>query len=261
MDSILTYQKNEHNVMVSSMEIDYQHFRNVYSTNTWGLQNAQLLTRNHLTVISADEQSAGRGRFSNRWQSPAHQNIYATFCLFVNAEKSVVNLPQVLALAVVEMLQEMDVEAKIKWPNDLYIGNKKIGGILSETIDFGKERFIAMGLGFNVNMPLEEVSKIDKPATSLLLETGKEFEVKDLIKNLSERLVKKLALFLEEGFACFLADFKSHMILGQDITFKDGSQKIYKGKGIDILDDGSFKMLLENGTPKVFHSGELIDNQ
>lgn len=241
------------------MDIDYQHFRNIYSTNTWAIQNAPLLSRNNLTVVSADEQSAGRGRYSNKWLSPPLQNIYATFCLFLPQSLNASNLPQVLALTVIEVLAKEGLHLRIKWPNDLYVNKKKIGGILSETLDFGKERFIAMGLGLNVNMTDEIAKKIDGAATSVLLETGKEFVIKELLKRTAVLLAQKAQVFLKEGFIPFLEDFKHAMILNQDISFRDSKRQVHQGKGVDICEDGSFKMISNNGEILIFHSGELIE--
>lgn len=242
------------------MEIVYKHFRVVYSTNTWALENAPLLPRNKLTVISADEQSSGRGRSKNVWKSPPFKNLYATFCLFVPKEFSfIANLPQVLAIAAIEVFEKEGVKTRVKWPNDLYAGQKKIGGILTETRDFGKERFVAMGIGLNINMQMDDTLEAIKPITSLYLESNKEGDVAGILQSLSLNLSAKLELFLNEGFTPFLENFKSKMILNQEIQFKDSSRNIHKGRGIDILPDGSFKMLTESGEIKTFHSGELIE--
>lgn len=243
------------------MDIDFHHFRNVYSTNTWALQNAILLPRNRLTVVSADEQAAGRGRQANKWESPAFLNLYTTFCLFLPMRQDISNLPQILALAAIEILKAEGLEPRIKWPNDIYVENKKIGGILSETLDFGGERFIAIGLGLNVNMPKEDLAKISNPATSLLNELQKEFSVDEILKKITHQFNLYLETFIEKGFSHFLEQFKKNMILNQKIQFKDSNRKLYEGKGMDISADGSLKLLLENGDVKVFQSGELIEGR
>lgn len=243
------------------MEIDYHHFRNVYSTNTWALQNASLLPRNRLTVIFADEQAAGRGRQANKWESPPFVNLYTTFGLFLPMRQDIPNLPQILALSAIEVLKGEGLEPRIKWPNDLYIEGKKIGGILSETLDFGSERFIAIGLGLNVNMQKEDLEKISNPATSLINELKKEFVVEALLKKIAIQFNTYLEIFIEKGFTHFLDQFKNSMILNQKIQFKDSRRKLYVGKGMDISADGSLKLLLENGDVKVFQSGELIEGR
>lgn len=87
-----------------------------------------------------------------------------------------------------ELLSPLD--PKIKLPNDLYVNDKKIAGILTERVD----EWAIIGIGLNVNMPKEFLDKIDQPATSILIETGKETSIENILKALITRFYSKSIL-------------------------------------------------------------------
>lgn len=240
------------------MEIIEINFPILYSTNTWVLQNALLLAREKLSVISADEQSAGRGRHKNRWFSPKGENLYASFCFFCEEEKNVSNTPQILALSVVEVLQKLGLEAKVKWPNDLLIHKKKIAGILSETKSIGALRLVCLGLGLNINMKEESLKNISNSATSLYFETNRTFNIDEVKKDIAKNFNEKISVFLKEGFDPFYEPFKSCLALDGPLVFKDNSGKLQKGNKGRLNRDGSLSLELEEGSFKTFFSGELL---
>jgi BirA family transcriptional regulator, biotin operon repressor / biotin---[acetyl-CoA-carboxylase] ligase len=242
------------------MEIVRRHFPSLDSTNNWAKQNAQQLDRNCLTLVTASEQTAGRGRFSRRWISPANQNIYATFCLFVEKHRiDIGNLPQVLAMSAAKTLKDLGFETKLKWPNDVLIQGKKIAGILSETTPLSDELCVILGIGINVNMPQEILDQIDLPAISLVALDGVQRDVEEVLGLLQKNFVEALDLFLEEGFHPFLLDYRDSMAydVGDPIRFHD-NRVVRKGVFLGINEDGSLKMILDTGEMKTFHAGEII---
>src|SRR4029077_7189564 len=105
-------------------------------------------------------------------------NIYATFCFWFDLQRTDIgHIPQLLALSAAQTLEEQGFLPTIKWPNDLLLRDKKVAGILCETILEQGLRGIVCGIGLNVNMPLHILNQIDRPATSLLFEGGHAFEV------------------------------------------------------------------------------------
>jgi BirA family biotin operon repressor/biotin-[acetyl-CoA-carboxylase] ligase len=128
------------------------------------------------TVVIADSQVQGRGRFGRRWISPPGVNLYFTVLLkppFSPKEASIVNL--MVPVAVVSGIREYtQLETVIKWPNDVLIRDKKVAGILTEMkSDMNKIEFIAAGVGINVNMPLELLPPpLRQVTTSLKEEKG-----------------------------------------------------------------------------------------
>jgi BirA family biotin operon repressor/biotin-[acetyl-CoA-carboxylase] ligase len=114
------------------MDIKHIHFETIDSTNTWAKTHTENLSPDKLTVISADHQLGGRGRFNRSWISPPHKNLISTFCFF-SEFPDIRNIPQILALSALELLEEHGLKAALKWPNDINAGPKKMGGILAET--------------------------------------------------------------------------------------------------------------------------------
>lgn len=185
------------------MEIIYQHFESVTSTNDWAKAHVDSFPLKALTVVTAETQTQGRGRFGRRWASPTGENLYITFSFFASAADPV-EITHLLALTASQLLEEKGVNTQIKWPNDLLVKRKKIAGILCETV---QDQWIIIGMGLNVNMPTESLAQIDQPATSLLCETGVLHAIDPLITQLSQQFAANLELYLEKGFAPFSQAF------------------------------------------------------
>lgn len=175
------------------MKVIRKHFRTVHSTNSWAKEHKNEFAQDQLTLITVDEQTAGRGRFDRVWVSPPGQNVYASFCFFVPGPcQGAINISQMLAVPAVRTLEQLGVEAQIKWPNDLMIENKKVAGILCETTPVGDKTCVIIGIGINVNMSVEQLAQIDQPATSLMVEKGCEFLVEKVISILSDQFYQDL---------------------------------------------------------------------
>ncbi len=204
------------------------HFPGIDSTNSWAIQNTHLFHKDRITLVLADKQSAGRGRFRNHWESPKEKNIYATFGVFLDLEKGVqTNLSQLMALAATETLERAKINSKIKWPNDLLVNGKKIAGILTETEFVNDSIFYAIGIGLNINMNQEELQNVGQPATSLLLELGKESSVLEILELLKQSFSNYFEIFLDEGFSPLANLFKDRVV------HKKGEEIVFKDKGIE----------------------------
>lgn len=241
------------------MQIDRHHFHTIDSTNTWAKHNATLFDRTKVTLVTAETQTGGRGRFNRRWISPAGLNIYATFAVFMEKHRpDIGNLPQVMALAAVKALEAQGFKPKLKWPNDILLSGKKVAGILCETTPLSDTLCVVAGIGLNVNMPVEILEQIDRPATSLLAEDGKQRRVKDMLQLLENHFMELLALFLEESFHPFLEDYKRYLVhhQGDVIRFHD-NRVIWEGVFDCITPDGALTLLVD-GKPKIFRAGEIV---
>ena len=223
------------------MEIVRHNFKVIDSTNTWAKQHGHTFDRTKMSLITAEEQTAGRGRFKRVWLSPAGQNIYATFCFFVEKHRfDSVNIPQILALSALRTVKSLGFNPQMKWPNDLFLNGKKLGGILAETFFVSDSICMVLGIGINVNMPQEVLNTIDRPATSLFTESGKTFGINEVLDLLVEAFMKDLDLFFEEGFLPFLSDYKAHLDLKTHprVKVNDG-RTILEGTLDSINNDGS----------------------
>ena len=240
--------------------IKKMHFATLPSTNTWAKEHLLELDRDALTVITADEQTAGRGRFKRSWISPKGCNLYATYVFFIDAiDESVRHISQVLALSAYKILQPWVPHVKLKWPNDLVIDQKKLGGILCELSEAPPHWAVITGIGININMPKSILETIDRPATSLMEECGLALERSKIEEALNAQFQSDLQELKQRGFLPFLNTFKEALIHrpNETLRFHD-FQKEIRGTFQGINADGSLNLQLPDGTIKRCMSGEII---
>jgi BirA family biotin operon repressor/biotin-[acetyl-CoA-carboxylase] ligase len=242
------------------MQIKRIHFETIDSTNNWAKAHTGELDPTALTLITADEQTAGRGRFTRSWSSPKKCNILATFVFFLeHLRDDIGNIPQILALSALQSLKESQLPLKIKWPNDINLREKKLGGILCEISQTNSHWGVIAGIGFNINMSQENLKKIDRPAASLLSETGQSWDLEALTNQLSKRFEENLTTFLNKGFDPFYPLFTQALLHQKNDTLRfHDFQKIIEGKFSQINPDGSLNLILPDGTLKRCTSGELL---
>lgn len=242
------------------MNIIRHHHKAIDSTNSWAKHNAHLFDRDKITLVTADGQTAGRGRFKRKWESPTGFNIYATFCFFLKKHRSDIgNIPQILALATLEVLKELGFHPKLKWPNDILLSQKKVGGILAETTSVEDQPFVIIGLGLNVNMPKEILAEIGRPATSLFVEDGKFRDLESILLSLQQTFAIHLQTFIDQGFIKFLDSYRAHIshLVGDLIRFHD-NQNIQEGIFQEITSDGALVLLLNSSERKIYRAGEIL---
>jgi BirA family transcriptional regulator, biotin operon repressor / biotin---[acetyl-CoA-carboxylase] ligase len=139
------------------------------------------------TVVVAGEQTAGRGRLGRRWLAPAGASLLCSLQLRPPlAPERLPELTVVAARACAEAIAALTgLEPELKFPNDVLVGGRKVAGILAEA----REGRVVLGIGVNVNVPAGELpQEVDRPATSLLAETGREIDRAELLAELLDRL-------------------------------------------------------------------------
>ncbi|MDE3048138.1 MAG: biotin--[acetyl-CoA-carboxylase] ligase, partial [Verrucomicrobiota bacterium] len=184
------------------------------STNVYAKQHSQSFPQGEITCITADEQTAGVGRFQRHWVSPKDVGLYATFYFTLPARtRHLSSLAQIMALSLASVLQHEGLKPEIKWPNDVRLHKKKVSGVLCETQFHADKVEIFLGIGVNVNLDAAMIAHIDQPATSLLLETGKKWAVRDVLKKLQMQFVQDLERFKKEGFTPFHRPFDQLLAL------------------------------------------------
>ncbi len=186
------------------------HFDKIDSTNNWVKKHVGELDKEALTLVTADEQTAGRGSRQRRWVSPSKQNVYATFAFFLKEwQADISNISLVTAICAIDVLGQLGFDAQWKWPNDLFLGKKKVGGILCEITHCEDMLCVIAGIGINVNMPQSLLDAIDQPATSLQIERGQEYLPEIVIELLDKTFKDALEAFLKHGFEPFLQRYQS----------------------------------------------------
>ena len=174
--------------------LKYIHLEQIDSTNAY-LQRQQSEHDIRNWVVSADEQTAGKGMGSNGWESEVGKNLTFSLALgmgFLPAERQFL-LSEAVALGIIEVLDTLLPSEKlsIKWPNDIYFENRKLAGILiNSTIKANMMDVSIIGIGLNVN----QMKFQDWPThpISLKMVTGKEYDLKPLLEQIAERILIKV---------------------------------------------------------------------
>lgn len=235
-------------------KINYIYLDRVDSTNTWAKKRAGELLP--FTCVVAKEQTGGRGRLGRRWVSPRGQNIYASFVLEVG-RAILSNIGQVMALSCLQVIECKNVNSKLKWPNDLLVGGKKIGGVLTESVINKDKVFVVVGVGLNVNMDKELLEGVGQPATSLVEELGHPVEVKEVLEAVMEKFIENLEVLKGKGFRAFKELFENHLaFLDQEIALRDGNLS-YTGICRGLTENGQLQLELPSGEFKFFSAGEV----
>lgn len=217
-------------------------------------------TDNHFIVLS-DEQTKGRGRFNREWSSLKSKGLWMSVVLRPDIpiqKMSTFNL--FISLAIQEVIeQHYHIQCKIKWPNDIYIGNKKVCGFLTEMIaDTDGVNAIICGIGINLNQTQEEFDKVNQSrATSLNIENGKPIEPYQFLSVLINAIEQRYDQFLNLPFSEIKELYKSKsMIWNKTLTYTEGNKQIV-GRAIDIQDNGFLTVISEDGDLHQFMSADI----
>jgi BirA family biotin operon repressor/biotin-[acetyl-CoA-carboxylase] ligase len=209
-------------------------------------------------VIFAESQTAGRGRLGRRWESDARMGLWFSLLLRPDFSSALwTRLTTWAAVAVAEAVEAVTgCKAGIKWPNDIYIGGKKVTGILIES-HFGKSRegFAVVGIGVNVNHE-QFPPEIAERAGSLRLACGHPLDRQQLATTLLRRL-DVLHPLLKNDFAELVARAEKRSILhGQRIEIRAG-ETVLAGR-VERLDaDGGIVLRTDGGGEVSVCSGEV----
>ena len=163
-------------------------------------------------VLAAREQSAGRGRFERRWVSRPGRDLTFSFLFRASAGYSrLASLSMAAALGGACALETFGIPTRTKWPNDILVKNRKVGGILAEQLDDSPApgSALVVGMGINVNSTEAETSAIDKPATSMRQEAGRDFEVEDVLDRVLEALSGWIDRWERGGFTAIRNEWEA----------------------------------------------------
>jgi len=208
------------------------------------------------TVVIAEEQTAGRGRFGRVWVSPAGKNLYLTLIMRPPMQR-LRSLSIVAPLAVVLAVEDRtELTPRIKWPNDVLVNGRKLAGILIESeIADRSVNYALVGIGINVNFDVEEQSEIAAIATSLKRELGYETSREELLAallNQFEDLYERAA----EGIDVF-REWRSRLeTLGREVRVTSGG-RVEDGFAEDVDSEGNLILLRPDGSRVAIEAGEV----
>ena len=211
------------------------------------------------TVVIAETQTGGRGRLGREWDSPPGVGLYVSVVL--RPLLPPLELPRITlttAVAVVRTVRRVtELTPGIKWPNDLLVHRRKLGGILTEMeTESDRIRHVVVGLGLNVNnrnFPPE----LAATATSLAQVAAGPFSRVDLLKAWLEEFEDLYERFLNQEFPEILAEWKRYTVtLGRGVTVKQGAREI-SGQAVDVAADGALLIRIPSGELVQVNSGEI----
>lgn len=234
------------------------HFDSLNSTNEYAKSLAMYKAEG--TVITAEQQTSGKGRLGRNWTSPSKKGIYFSIILKPNLEpRKVAKLTLIGAAAVNLALKDMNIDSEIKWPNDIVINGRKVCGILTEmNCELNIINYIVIGIGINANLDKKDFSdELENKATSLKIITGKDIQRNKLLALVLNHFEKLYDSFKEDlDISETIQICKKHSaLIGKEVKIiRDGNIKI--GKAIDINNEGELVVQFEDGIENIF-SGEV----
>ena len=232
--------------------LDYLYFENIDSTNKYAKENSDNIDN---AIIVAEDQYAGVGKNSSEWKAEPYKSIITTLVLSVDMDiRQVSILPLFIGAVIHDVLEMYGIKSSIKWPNDIYLDNKKLTGILCESIiKNSRVKKLIIGIGINVNQTEEELS--NDRMISLNSYTGHEFDRRDLLADILALVFEKWSNYDEiEDYAKRTVN-KNLYLKGEDITFI--ADKEIKGKLVGINNKGGVIILTDEGV-KEFTSGKIL---
>ena len=234
------------------------HFaRETDSTNLW-IKRLAKEGAPEGTLALAEFQSAGRGRLGRSWEVPEGTSVMMSILLRPKFEPQYApTLTLVMGMAVAKAVKSLGFDVSIKWPNDVVVSHKKICGILTEMgIRDGKIDYAVIGVGINVNIREFPEEMADK-ATSLYLESGREFErsqIPGLVMEAFEEYYEKFAATcdlsgLKEEYESILANYNQPV--------RVLAKEPYEGVARGITDGGELLVEKTDGTIVAVSAGEV----
>jgi len=221
------------------------------------LQDGQQLTKG--AVLVAEAQTAGRGRRGNSWFSPFGANLY--FSMYWQLEQGIqaaMGLSLVIGIAVAEVLeQQFALPVKLKWPNDIYLHDKKLAGILIELAGQSHAQCdLVIGLGLNLNMPQNSDQQITQAWTDLQQHLAAPVDRNNLVALLQQKIMLHLHSFEQSGFRFFSAAFNQRdQFIGKMVCLSSGDKQ-FCGRSMGVDNQGGL-LLEQTSGMQSFYGGEL----
>jgi BirA family biotin operon repressor/biotin-[acetyl-CoA-carboxylase] ligase len=209
-------------------------------------------------LVLAETQSRGKGRIGRKWVSPKGSGIYMSLILRPDVEiDEIPSITLVVASAIAKVIRkECSLDAMVKWPNDIFVGGKKVCGILTEMkAQTDSVDFLILGIGINVNT---SSAKLPPEATSLSAQASKTFDRTILLRRFLEELERDYLKFSSNGFAALRDECRSSsLVLGGRVNVTEHHKRI-EGEAVDIDEKGALIVRTAGGELKRVFSGDVV---
>lgn len=234
-------------------------FRELTSTNDVAKELATKGTKEG-TVIVAGTQTRGRGRLERGWISPKGGLWFSIILRPRVSPRDAPKLTLMMSVTVAKTVNKLfDLEAEIKWPNDVLISGKKVCGILTETSTVGDVfNFAVVGVGVNANLSLRDFpTSLRGSSTTLREELKREIDCEALLRSLLEETEHYYNMFTQDKLNTILTEWK-HLskFLGSHVEVTSLDEKI-EGWATDLDENGALIIRLRDQTTRKILSGDV----
>src|SRR5690625_1210973 len=235
------------------------HLKQTPSTQTLAHQLAQENTGHGSSDVCSSDLK-GKGRMDRPWQSTRNKGIWMSIVLRPTIAPYLA--PQLTLLAATVLAdtihEHTNVRPHIKWPNDILINNKKVAGILTEMqAEQDQIQYVIIGIGINVNQDYLDLPNANYKATSLKLETQKEWHMKQIVQSILEKLENQYLAYMDKGFPNVKDKWESYGYkIGENILVKT-LKDTWQGTFLGIAEDGALRVKTSSGETKKLYSVEI----
>jgi len=204
------------------------------------------------TIVVTDFQTAGKGQTGNSWESETGKNLTFSIILYpdvIEAHEQFI-ISQLISLAIIDTLKPIINDVSIKWPNDIYVGDKKIAGILIENVLSGKHiESCIIGIGLNVNQ--EIFSSTAPNPVSLKQLTNKHFDLSILLEDIRNNIFTRYLQILNEDSATIFSEYFKNLYRKEGYHTYKTEKDTFEAKINAVLCSG--QLVLETKEGKVLN--------
>lgn len=210
------------------------------------------------TLILAEAQTKGRGRLGRDWVSPKYKGIYLSLILRPHLSPNQAPILTLLgAVSVCEAIKAVcGLDVRIKWPNDILIHHKKLGGILTElSAEADEIRFVIIGIGLNIN---NDKKSLISQATSLKEQKKESVNRVELLREILRRIETNYLFLQDRGGRIIIEKWREHNItLGKRIKVYYHKEHL-EGQAVDIDSDGGLLLRKDSGVINKVMAGDVV---
>lgn len=210
------------------------------------------------TLVLSESQTKGKGRLGRSWFSPKYKGIYLSVILRPTLLPSQASILTFLsAISICEAIKDtVDLSVNIKWPNDILLGNKKVGGILTElNAEMDKINFVTIGIGLNVN---NDKKTLISGATSLKEHKREHVNRVSLVQEILRKIEKNYLLLQKKGAHHIVEKWREHSItLAKRVKVYCQREHI-EGEAFDIDIDGGLLIRKDSGVTEKVMAGDVV---
>lgn len=212
-------------------------------------------------VVCAKTQTNGRGRKNRIWTSVPDASLTFSFLLDLTGKKltEIATITLAAGVGVSAALNGLGIDCKLKWPNDIYADNKKLCGILSETVTAGENIYAICGVGINVNLDNKALETIGCPATSIYAQTAVYYSFQEVLTV----VLRHLDIWLAQWFACGIEVISHQWMktaygLGKSVQIIEDGKIIEEGFFVGIGSLGQFLLRKFDGSIKEVWAADVV---